>query len=159
MIDFIIEEFKAPFADPRKTRTCDKTGIDNEKLFYLLIDESKRTFKKGLVVTATVTNVLEQKAICRLESGLTATIVKEKILEHDTSKKLKDVLEIGFIITGRIEEIRTNDDKWKFEVQLNCKKGDLHNHDKYLKDLAESIGVDAKRVKDEDRKNLNFSEQ
>ena len=90
---------------------------------------------------------------------MTATIVKEKILEHDTSKKLKDVLEIGFIITGRIEEIRTNDDKWKFEVQLNCKKGDLHHHDKYLKDLAESIGVDYKRVKDEDRKNLNFSEQ
>jgi len=46
----------------------------------------------------------------------------------------------------------------KFEVHLNCKKGDLHSHDNYLKELTESIGVDPRLVKEEDRKNLNFAE-
>jgi len=85
MIDFIIDEFRAPFADPRNPRTCDKTGIENDRLFYLLIDESKRTFKRGLIVTATVYNVFESKALCRLENGLTASIIKEKILEADST--------------------------------------------------------------------------
>ena len=76
----IINEFKAPFADPRQPRTPINLSISNERLFYLLIDESKRTFKRGLIVTATVSNVLESKAICRLENGLNATIIKEKIL-------------------------------------------------------------------------------
>ena len=103
VIDLIIEEFRAPFADPRQARTFNNLGITDEKLFYLLIDESKRTFKRGLIVTATVSNVLESKAICRLENGLNATIIKEKILESDTKQPLKDAIEIGFIITGRIE--------------------------------------------------------
>lgn len=43
-------------------------------------------------------------------------------------------------------------------MQLNCKKGDLHSHEKYLKDLAESLGIDPRHVREEDKKNLNFSE-
>lgn len=58
-IDLIIEEFKAPFADPRQPRSLTNPGISNERLFYMLIDESKRTFKRGLVVTGTVSAVLE----------------------------------------------------------------------------------------------------
>ena len=50
----IIEELKAPFADPRSVRTLTSKHIDNKKLFYMLIDESERTFKRGLIVTATV---------------------------------------------------------------------------------------------------------
>ena len=83
-IDHIIEEFRSPFADPRPPRTLTNLSITDEKLFYLLIDESKRTFKRGLIVTATVSNVLESKAICRLENGLNATIIKEKILDPDS---------------------------------------------------------------------------
>lgn len=83
-IDHIIEEFRAPFADPRQARTLTNLAISDERLFYLLIDESRRTFKRGLVVTATVSNVLESKAICRLENGLNATIIKEKILDPDS---------------------------------------------------------------------------
>lgn len=134
-IDLIIEEFTAPFADPRQQRTPTSLGITDERLFYLLIDESKRTFKRGLIVTATVTNVLETKAICRLENGLNASIIKEKILDKDSQEKLRDILDVGYIITGRIDKILT-EDKHKFEVQLNCKKGDLHSHENYLKDLA-----------------------
>jgi hypothetical protein len=111
-----------------------------------------------LIVTATVSNVLDTKAICRLENGLTATVIKEKILDLDSNKKLKDELDIGFIITGRIEHIMTGDGDKKFEVQLNCKKGDLHNHKNYLKDLAESLGIDQRAILEEDKRNLNFSE-
>ena len=133
-------------------------SITDERLFYLLIDESKRTFKRGLVVTATVSNVLESKVICRLENGLNATIIKEKILDPNTQEKLRDVIDIGFIITGRIEKILTAEGEKKFEVHLNCKKGDLHSHENYLKDLAESIGIDPRQVREEDKKNLNFAE-
>jgi hypothetical protein len=157
-IDHIIDEFKAPFADPRQPRTLTNLSITDEKLFYLLIDESKRTFKRGLIVTATVTNVLESKAICRLENGLTATIIKEKILDPDSQEKLRDKLDVGYIITGRVDRIVTDEGERKFEVQLNCKKGDLHYHEKYLKDLADSLNIDVKLIKEEDKKNLNFAE-
>jgi transcriptional accessory protein Tex/SPT6 len=157
-IDMIIEEFRAPFADPRQQRTLTTLSISDERLFYLLIDESKRTFKRGMVVTATVTNVLETKAICRLENGLNATIIKEKILDPDSQEKLRDILDIGYIITGRIDKILTDEGDRKFEVQLNCKKGDLHSHEKYLKDLAESIGIEPRFVREEDKKNLNFTD-
>lgn len=116
IFDHIIDEFKAPFADPRQYRTYDKLVITDDKLFYLLIDESKRTFKKGLIVTATVNNVIDTKAICRLENGLTATIIREKILDQDRNESLKKVLDVGHIVTGRIENIMTGDGDKKFEV-------------------------------------------
>ena len=55
--------------------------MDLERLFYLLIEESKRTFKKGLIVTATVTKVFDSKAICRLDNGLNAIIQSTAILD------------------------------------------------------------------------------
>lgn len=81
IIEQIINEFKAPFADPRQMRLPTKQAISNERLFYLLIDESPNTFKRGLVVTATVTKVLDTKAICRLENGVSAIIPSTAILE------------------------------------------------------------------------------
>jgi transcriptional accessory protein Tex/SPT6 len=156
-IDLIIQEFKEPFADPRVARTPANPSISNEKLFYLLIDESKRTFKRGLIVTATVSNVLDTKVICRLENGLNATVTKDKILDPESQEKLKDVLGIGHIVTGRIEKILLDDGEKKFEVQLNCKQGDLQQHNKYLDDLAKSIGVDPSSVIEADKKNLNFA--
>lgn len=157
-IDLIIEEFKAPFADPRQPRSLTNPGISNERLFYMLIDESKRTFKRGLVVTGTVSAVLEQRVICKLENGLTATIVKEKILDADSNEKLKDTLDINYVITGRIERILTEEGEQRFEVQLSCKKGDMISHERYLKELAESLGIDPRMIREEDKRNLNFAD-
>lgn len=79
IIDFIIEEFREPFKDPRQPRKMEKL-MDPKTLFYLLIDETERTFKRGQIVTATVTKViLDVKVICRLENGLTAVILKNKV--------------------------------------------------------------------------------
>ncbi len=127
IIEQIISEFNNPFKDPRQARIPGipnkSPSISNERLFYLLIDETPRTFKKGLIVTATVTKVLDTKVICRLENGLNAIILQQAILE-DSNEKLKDIVEIGHIVTGRIDKINTEDDK-RFEVNLHCKKKDL----------------------------------
>lgn len=70
-----------------------------------------------------MTKVLDTKVICRLENGLNAIISQQAILE-DSNEKLKDIVEIGHIVTGRIDKINTEDDK-RFEVNLHCKKKDL----------------------------------
>jgi hypothetical protein len=123
VIEHILREFRFPFEDPRQTRSS-KNKISKEKLFYLLIDETERTFKEGLIVTATVTKVIESKVICKLENGLIAIVSKNKILEQNSNSKLDSELKPGYIVTGRIDKINTNEDEQKFEVELNCKKGD-----------------------------------
>lgn len=84
VVEQMIKEFTEPFKDPRQFRSPTSINIKNERLLYLLIDESKRTFKTGIIVTATVNKVLDSKAICRLDNGLTAIIPATKILEQDS---------------------------------------------------------------------------
>jgi len=86
-INKIIDELSMPFGDPRKYRSIDRQGMSRERLFYLLIEESKRTFKKGLIVTATVTKVLNSKAICRLDNGLNAIILSSDFFEENYNQK------------------------------------------------------------------------
>ena len=104
--------------------------MTNERLFYLLIEESKRTFKRGLIVTATVTKVFDSKAICRLDNGLSAIIQSSAILDQGSNEKLGDTLDFGRIIQGRIERIDCKEEA-KFEVQLTCKKNALASHEQY----------------------------
>jgi hypothetical protein len=80
----MIKEFTEPFKDPIQFRSPTSINIKNERLLNFLIDESKRTFKTGIIVTATVNKVLDSKAICRLDNGLTAIIPATKILEQDS---------------------------------------------------------------------------
>jgi transcriptional accessory protein Tex/SPT6 len=76
LLDLIIEEFTNPFKDPREYITPSKPNISLSQLLYLLIDESERTFKKGIIVTATVTRVLENLVLCKLDNGLDGIIKK-----------------------------------------------------------------------------------
>lgn len=98
IIDKIIQELSSPFQDPREYRSTTKHPMTNERLFYLLIEESKRTFKRGLIVTATVTKVFDSKAICRLDNGLSAIIQSSAILDQGSNEKLGDTLDFGRII-------------------------------------------------------------
>ena len=121
VIQHIIDEFRAPFKDPRQYRSPNNL-IKNEDLFYLLIDETERTFKLGQIVTATVTRVIgDIKIICRLENSLNAVINKSKIFEQNSQQKLENEIKVGQIITGRIDKICTGEGEGKFEVELNCK--------------------------------------
>lgn len=151
----IIEELKAPFADPRNFRTLTNKHIDNKKLFYLLIDESEKTFKRGLIVTATVNQVFDNRAVCRLENGLTA-IIPANAIQEDSSEKLKDKIEFGCIVTGRIDKINFQDEK-NLEVTLQCKAKDVQSHEQYKADLAESLGINPELIPKEDLRNHHFS--
>lgn len=112
LVDYIMEELRAPFRDPRSYRTHDKLGLDNEKLFYMLIDETPRTFKKGMIVTATVTKVLDAVVFCKLDNGLDATVQKADLEQKGRTnermvEKRPDIIEQGHVVTGRIHEIKT----------------------------------------------------
>ena len=140
LVEKIITELTNPFKDPRRFRTPDQVNISNEKLFYLLIDEQKRTFKRGLIVTATVSKVLDSKVICRLDNGLSAIILSSNLISENTNKKLRDMIEQGHTIQGRIDSIKL-DDPNSFEVTLDCKKSSLQDHRNYRKELAMSLGI------------------
>ena len=77
-----------------------------------------------MIITATVSRVLDSKAICRLDNGLSAIIHANYFLEGDDKRNLKQFLDQGHTIQGRIDKISTEDEK-QFEVTLNCKKNDL----------------------------------
>ena len=102
VVDQIMQELRYPFADPRKYRSPDETHLDNERLFYLLIDETKRTFKRGIIVTATVNKVLETVAMCKLENGLKAIVHSSSFHEEG--------LEQGHIVQGRVEKLVYEDE-------------------------------------------------
>lgn len=98
IIEKVIDELNNPFGDPRKYRSFLKQNMDNERLFYLLIEESKRSFKRGLIVTATVTHAEDYKAFCRLDNGLSAIIQSTAILDQGSQEKVKNILDTGQII-------------------------------------------------------------
>ena len=115
IIDMIIRELGDPFGDPRETRSIQSPNMSPERLFYLLIEESKRSFKRGLIVTATVTKVFDSKAICRLDNGLSAIIQSSAILDENSGQNMKEILDFGKIVQGRIERIVFEEEN-KFEV-------------------------------------------
>jgi len=132
VIQHIIDEFGAPFKDPRQPRHMNNL-IKPEVLFYLLIDETERTFKVGQIVTGTVTKVIgDIKVICRLENGLSAIISKNKLFLLGNDQKLDAEIHMGYIVTGRIDKINTAEGEKKFEVELNCKLSDLQSHENYV---------------------------
>lgn len=49
----------------------------------MLIDESERTFKRGIIVTATVSRVIDAVVFCKLDNGLDASIQKNDLEKSD----------------------------------------------------------------------------
>lgn len=127
IVDIIIEEFKHPFSDPRQYRNPNRM-LSESQIFYMLIDESERTFKVGVIVTATVVKILDKKVLCKLDNGLDGIIMKEDISAE--SANLEDF--IGHVITGRIDKIGIEKEDHKFSVNLKCKREDLERHDKFV---------------------------
>lgn len=128
ILDLIFEELEHPFKDPRKYRTPTDTQLTNKELLYMLIDESDRTFKQGIIVTATIIKI-DKNVLCKLDNGLDAIIHKEEIC--NSNEKLEDVLQIGQVITGRIDKINCETEQ-KLSVTLKCRRPDLENHDMFV---------------------------
>lgn len=84
-----------------------------------------------------------------------AVIHSTSILEEN-EKTLKEILDFGHTIQGRIDKINYEDEKM-FDVTLNCKKNDLQSHEYYKKDLALSLGIQPEKIDRNDLRNINFS--
>ena len=95
-----------------------------------------------------MSRVLESKALCRLENGLSAIIPATAFSEEP--------LAFGHIVTGRIEKISTEDEK-RFEVTLHCNQKDLASHKRYLEDLCAVAGVNMNSVPSSDCVNQSFA--
>lgn len=84
IFDQIIEDLMHPFMDFREDkqiiRTPNEQRFSSRDLFYSLIDETERTFKAGMIVSATVLRIFDSngtlpaRILCRLENGLDANI-------------------------------------------------------------------------------------
>lgn len=84
IFDQIIDDLMHPFMDFREDkqilRTPDEQRFSSRELFYSLIDETERTFRAGMIVSATVVKIydsngsLPPRILCRLENGLDASI-------------------------------------------------------------------------------------
>lgn len=88
--EFIIKELKEPMKDPRIYRSFATANPPLEQLFYMLIEETKQSFKEGMIVTATVNRIMDNResqsgrpspgfALCRLDNGLEARIDQSNI--------------------------------------------------------------------------------
>jgi hypothetical protein len=70
-----------------------------------LIDENERTFKKGMIVSATVARIynksgnLPARILCRLDNGLDANI-------HENDIDYFDKVTIGSVVLGRVDSIK-----------------------------------------------------
>lgn len=84
IFDQIVEDLMYPFMDFREdkqiVRMPNEQRFSNKELFYSLIDETERTFRAGMIVSATVIRIqdsngqLPTRIKCRLENGLEAFI-------------------------------------------------------------------------------------
>jgi len=137
LIDYIMEEFRLPFKDPRTYRTPTSLGLTPKDLFYMLIDETDRTFKWGMIVTAQVSKVFEGRdasgqggfILCKLDNGLDAKVEKGDLDSGD--RRIEDLVQVGAVVTGRINKINDSEES-KFSVSLNCKRRDLESHNNYI---------------------------
>lgn len=152
-----------PFTDPREKQLVVRTPQDqkfkNEELFYCLIDETTRSFKRGMITSATVIRVFEARPdsdtnfgariLCKLENGLDANIFEK---DTDIKGNLVQTVAVGSIITGRVERLKFDEEKSHddtFSITLNCKKQNLTSHVEYIENIEGDIP-------EEDLININF---
>lgn len=136
----IINELNWPYKDPRETQDFirDKTNIatafSQKELMYCLIDETERTFKNGMIVSATVVRKFEKKDqhqqvkyVCRLENGLDATVFENEADFYDLYGERAKEIDKGYVIQGRVNINYLNSED-KFNVILKCKYQDMVDH-------------------------------
>lgn len=165
--DMIIEDLMHPFRDPRenteniRTLATIDSKFSNRELFYCLIDESERSFKEGMIVSATVTRVYDAqgekpaRVLCRLENGLDANIGEQDAdFFNQGQGGLSSTIDNGSILTGRIHQIKFGEGKDgkyddNFSVILKCRKQDLVRHDHY-------VDKSVMDIPEEDLENINY---
>lgn len=126
-----------------------------------MIDESERTLKAGMIVSATVMRIYDSREnagariLCKLENGLDANIGEQ---DADFFPGSESSVDIGSIVTGRIDLIKfgdkfANDDN--YTIVLKCKQSHLRRHDLYI----EKLDLGDINIPEEDKINMNFKVQ
>ena len=165
IFDQIIEDLMHPFMDFREDKTIVRTPNDqkftSKELFYNLVDESERTFKAGMIVSATVLRIYDAREnagariLCKLENGLDANIGDQ---DADFFPGSESSVDIGSIVTGRIDMIKFGDkfaNDENYTIVLKCKQSHLRRHDLYL----EKLELGDINIPEEDKVNMNFKVQ
>lgn len=57
-----------------------------------MIDETERTFRKGIIVTATIVRVLDDKVFCKLDNGLDGVILANDLIGSNANNKVSDAI-------------------------------------------------------------------
>lgn len=133
LVDFAIQELTHPFKDPRLPHK----DLSNEKLFYLLMGETKQTFYEGMIVSATVMRVNTSNSgrmgmvRCKLENGMDASIRPDDIAddyesESDIARKVVE----NSVIPARIKRISQVP---RIEVNLTIRRSELTSHKNWIK--------------------------
>lgn len=115
----------------------------------MMIDESEKTFKRGIIVTATVVRVLDDKVFCKLDNGVDGVIYQKDLIGANADNKVSDAIQAGHVIQGRISEIKAADQKYM--VVLKCRREDLESHKPYLDEEQKELNPP-----EEDLRNHNF---
>lgn len=161
----IASDLEAPFKDFRENkgvaRTINEPKFNSKELFYCLIDETERTFKQGMIVSATIVRVYNQnqsqkpRILCRLENGVEANIYQD---DADFFASDQVNVDQGSIVTGRIEQLKFDKElNENFRINLKCKQQHLEYHDPhYIEELEAQLNC---KIHDDDKKNFNFLQQ
>lgn len=114
----IKSELCVPFADARRPFQ----PPNEEELFGLLTGETDATLAPGQMVSVRVTRVNPDKAITRLDSGVTGMISRYDVSD-DMVESVDSVLQPGQNVVCRVKEVI----KDRFLVHLTCRQSDLDN--------------------------------
>ena len=131
VIEMVAREMKRPF-DVNWPAYEDMKPLTS---LYLASGMTEYSLRRGLIVQAKVTSILEDKPIkCRLECGLDASL-----------KSIPTELKEGSTVRGRviklIAECKSPDNLF-FQVQLSCSPEDLENHVNYKEDILKLTELD-----------------
>ncbi|XP_047330082.1 transcription elongation factor SPT6 homolog [Impatiens glandulifera] len=101
---------------------------NQDEEFNMISGETEDTLAEGRVLQVTVRRVMPQRAICSLESGLTAVLTKEDYSDdwRDNSDLSEKVHE-GDILTCKVKSIQKN----RYQVYITCKEGDMRGGNRY----------------------------
>eukprot|EP00826_Nyctotherus_ovalis_P035984 TRINITY_DN3143_c0_g5_i1.p1 TRINITY_DN3143_c0_g5~~TRINITY_DN3143_c0_g5_i1.p1 ORF type:complete len:1087 (+),score=289.66 TRINITY_DN3143_c0_g5_i1:179-3439(+) len=133
LVDFVIQELRHPFKDPRLPHK----DLSNKKLFYLLIGETKQSFYEGMIVSATVIRVNNSNSgrigpvKCKLENGMDAFIRSDDIADdYESDSDITRKVAENSVIPARVKRITQSP---RAEVNLTIRRSELNSHKNWIK--------------------------
>lgn len=122
--EFIIQELSNPFQQFRK-----KAGEPiGDELIRLLLGDTTLKYQDGMIISATILRIEENKLICKLDNKIEGIIEKSNIINDETEANmdLSKKFTVNSVIPVRIKGIKIDDKQ--ILATLTAKKQDLQYH-------------------------------